>query len=187
MGPLYILRGHTGYNFKHNIIFLSLKIDFVLERIQREWGENRGGGESQKYSFFSNTGPDPLKCQSYQAIIRCRVIIGTPAKAIEMAFRWRADDDPLIVLSGSSYQKRLQSWTPSYKTLWICACKSTRSGVSGQQRAKNDACDLPRKTPCYSSNVYLYGAVFLLYSYGSVQTYYASLSGPEFQQLSCHL
>ena len=28
-GPLYILRGHS-YNFQKNIVFLSMKIDFVL-------------------------------------------------------------------------------------------------------------------------------------------------------------
>ena len=46
--------------------------------------------------------------------------------AIHMAFRWRADDGPLIVIFGSSLQsptkKSCQSWTPSGKTFWICTC-----------------------------------------------------------------
>ena len=56
-------------------------------------------------------------------------IIDTPAKRHLMAFRWRADDGPLIVVLGSLpplinlLNKRCQSWTPSDKTLWIRACK----------------------------------------------------------------
>ena len=49
--------------------------------------------------FSSKTGPDPLKNRSYQASIQCWAIIGTPGK---LAFRWRADDDPLIVVLRSS-------------------------------------------------------------------------------------
>ena len=37
--------------------------------------------------FLSNTGPDPLKSH----------------KATKMAFRWRADDGPLLVLFGSPF------------------------------------------------------------------------------------
>ena len=51
--------------------------------------------------FSSNTGPDPLKNHSYQASIQCLAIIGTPAKRHLMAFRWRADGCPLIVILGS--------------------------------------------------------------------------------------
>ena len=52
--------------------------------------------------FSSNTGPNPLKNHSYQAIIQCWAIIGTPAKRHLMAFCWRADDCPFIVVLGSS-------------------------------------------------------------------------------------
>ena len=52
--------------------------------------------------FLSNTGPDPLKSQSYQASIQCWIIIGTSAERHLMAFRWRANGDPLMVLFGSS-------------------------------------------------------------------------------------
>ena len=63
--------------------------------------------------------------------------------AIQMAFRWRAGDDPLIVLFGSThpstskyiYKKKIkikknvvkESWTPSDKIFWIRACSSTTS------------------------------------------------------------
>ena len=40
----------------------------------------------------------PIKITSYQASIQCRAIICTPAKHNLMAFRWQADDGPLIVL-----------------------------------------------------------------------------------------
>ena len=45
-----------------------------------------------------------------------------------MAFRWRADDGPFIVVFGYSIpsstknKKHSQLWTASDKTLWICAC-----------------------------------------------------------------
>ena len=80
----------------------------------------------------SNTGLDPLKNPSYQASIQCWAIIGTPAKRHLMAFRWRADDGPLMVVLGSSLpsstkkkqkkKKRCQSWIPSDKTFWYRAC-----------------------------------------------------------------
>ena len=74
--------------------------------------------KSQKYSFCSNTDPDPLKNRNYQASIQCWVIIGTPAKRHLMALRWRADDGPLICelgssLSSSTKKKRCHSWSPS--------------------------------------------------------------------------
>ena len=47
-----------------------------------------------------------------------------------MAFRWRADGGPLIVVLGSSLpsstKKRCESWTPSDKTFWIRACKGAK-------------------------------------------------------------
>ena len=58
------------------------------------------GGSRDHIGFLSNTSPDHWKWQSYQASIQCRVIISTPA------FRWRADDGPLIVLFGSSNKKK---------------------------------------------------------------------------------
>ena len=80
--------------------------------------------------YSSNTGLDPLKNHCYQASIQCLAIIGTPSKRHFMAFCWRADDGPLLVVLGSSIPssakkkkiKRCQSWTPSDKTFWIRAC-----------------------------------------------------------------
>ena len=71
---------------------------------------SRGGGAGSRtplknhktIRFSSNTGPDPLKNRSYQASIQCWVIIGTPAKRHLMAFRWRADGGPLIVVPAST-------------------------------------------------------------------------------------
>ena len=112
--------------------------------------EGGGGGRGvrtplknhRNIGFSSNTGPDPLKNRSYQASIQCWAIIDTPAKRHLMAFRWRADDGPLIVVLGSSLpsskkqkkkkqkkknkkqkkKKNVKSWTPSDKTSRIRAC-----------------------------------------------------------------
>ena len=85
---------------------------------------------NKNIGLSSIIGQDPLKIRSYQTSILCWAIIGTPAKCPLMAFRWRADDSPLIVVLGSSLPspikkkklKRCQSWTTSDKTFWICAC-----------------------------------------------------------------
>ena len=70
----------------------------------------RGGGDRgpdpplknhKNIGFSSNTGPDPLKNCSYQSSTQWWAIIGTPAKRHFMAFCWRADDDPLIVVLGA--------------------------------------------------------------------------------------
>ena len=58
--------------------------------------------KSQKYRVFWQYRSNPLKNRSYQASIQCRAIIGTPVKRHLMAFHWRADDGPLIVVLGSS-------------------------------------------------------------------------------------
>ena len=43
-----------------------------------------------------------------------------------MAFRWLADDGPLVVVFESSLtpstKKKLSSWTPTDKTFWIHSC-----------------------------------------------------------------
>ena len=66
---------------------------------------SRGGGVGWKITkkyrvslqYWSGSSG---KSQSYKASIHCWAIICTPAKRhfIEMAFRWRADGDPLIVV-----------------------------------------------------------------------------------------
>ena len=57
---------------------------------------------NKNIGFSSNIGRDLLKIRSYQTSIQCWGIIGTPAKHHLMEFRWRANDDPLIVVLGSS-------------------------------------------------------------------------------------
>ena len=53
------------------------------------------------YQYWSRS---PEKLQGYQASIQCWTIIGTPAKRHFMAFRWRADDGPLVEVFGSPHQ-----------------------------------------------------------------------------------
>ena len=77
--------------------------------------------------FLSNTGPDPLE-NHHKAT--------NPPFMLEhyMAFRWWADDGPLLVVFGSSIpsstkKKTLSilSWAPSDITFWICACAGSLS------------------------------------------------------------
>ena len=69
-----------------------------------------GGGQgaripprkSQKYRFFSNTGPVPFKSLSYQASFQFWAIIGTAAKrhlnGVSLAGRrWPANSDIWII------------------------------------------------------------------------------------------
>ena len=76
------------------------------------WTDPEGDGGGR----WSGPPPPP---QSYQARIQCWTIIGTPANAISMAFRWRADHGPLMVVFGSSLpsstKQCCQSWTPLTK------------------------------------------------------------------------
>ena len=65
----------------------------------------------------------PEKLRSYRASTQCRAIISTPAKRHFMAFRWRADDDPLIVVFGSSHHSSTKKkLDPLWQKFWICAC-----------------------------------------------------------------
>ena len=84
-------------------------------RIQR--GE--GGGpdpppeKSQNIWFLINTGPDPQK--NHKAT-KPSINVGAPSSARKrnanlMVFRWRADDDPLLVIFGSSLPEQKQTKT----------------------------------------------------------------------------
>ena len=101
----------------------------VLLAVFSSWvgigSESRGGDK--------DSGPCPLwvripeKSLSHQASIQNWAFIGTPAKRHLMAFRWRADDDPLIVVFGSSLLPPLiknivKVGPPSDKTIWIRTC-----------------------------------------------------------------
>ena len=58
-------------------------------------------GSYKNIGFLSNTGPDPIKSQSYQSSFRCWAIIGLPLKRHLNGVRWRAVNGLLIVLFGS--------------------------------------------------------------------------------------
>ena len=76
---------------------------------------------------------NPWKSQSYQASIQCWTIISAQAKRHLMAFRWWADDGPLIVVFGSSLPSStikknvVNAGPPLTKLFWIRAwsCCST--------------------------------------------------------------
>ena len=118
-------------------------------------GRSRGGGGAggpdppphththtqnnhKNIGFLSNTGPDPLKNhKATKPSFNVGPSLACQRNAIQMAFRWQADDGPLLVLFGSSLpsyppppppQKKTttknnprQSWTPSSKIFWIRA------------------------------------------------------------------
>ena len=87
----------------------------------RGGGGGGGGGGSdplknhKNIGFLSNTGPDPLK--NHKATKPAFNVGPSSARqrnAIKMAFCWRADDDPLIVVFGSSLPSSTKkSWNPS--------------------------------------------------------------------------
>ena len=58
-------------------------------RVQR--GGGGVGGNQKAIGFLSNTAPDPMGNHKATYL----AIIAPPAKRHKMAFRWRADEDPL--------------------------------------------------------------------------------------------
>ena len=81
--------------------------------------------------FLINTDQDPRKIyKPATAAFHVGPSTARQRNAIYMAFRWRADDGPLVHVAvfGSSPPNQLKktlldlSWTPSYKTFWIRAC-----------------------------------------------------------------
>ena len=79
------------------------------------------------FGFLAILGPDPLK--NNKAIKPAFYVGPSSARqrnAIYMAFRWRANDAPLLVEFGPSLnlstKKTLSKLTPSDKTFWIRAC-----------------------------------------------------------------
>ena len=68
-------------------------------QIQRGAGGRTSPRKSQKYRFFSNTGPDPLNIVK----LPCQLsILGHNRHASETPFRWQAEDGPLIVVFENS-------------------------------------------------------------------------------------
>ena len=70
--------------------------------------ESRGGGGAggphplknhKNIGFFSNTGPDPLKNhKATKPVFNVWPPSDGQRNAISMAFRWRVDDDPIVVV-----------------------------------------------------------------------------------------
>ena len=61
--------------------------------------------------------------------MQCWAIIGQPAKRHLMAFRWRVFDDPLFMVSGSSFTSSTKTPVrvgPPLTKLWINACGRQR-------------------------------------------------------------
>ena len=80
---------------------------------------DRGSGPPWKITknigFLSNTGSDPLK---NQAAIQCWTIIGLPAKRHLIAFRWWADNGPLLVIFWSSLPWSTKKTLSELNPLW---------------------------------------------------------------------
>ena len=90
-------------------------------RIQRG---DRGSGPNLKnhknMRFLSNTGPNPLKNhKATKPAFNVGPISARQRNAFKLAFRWRADDDPLKVVFGSflpsSTKKRAKVGPPLAK------------------------------------------------------------------------
>ena len=66
--------------------------------------EEVGTGKSQSYiGILSNTGPDPLENQkNTKPTFNVGPSSARQRNAIQMAFRWQANDGPLLVVLGSS-------------------------------------------------------------------------------------
>ena len=73
-------------------------------------GSRGGGGGSAPFpenhkniGFLSKSGPDPLKNhKAIKPVFNVGPSSARQQNAIQMAFRWRADGSPLIVVFGSS-------------------------------------------------------------------------------------
>ena len=75
-------------------------------------GGSRGGGDRgsgpplknhKNKGFLSNTGPEPLKNhKATNPASNVRQLSASQRNAIQMAFRWRANDGPQIAVFGSS-------------------------------------------------------------------------------------
>ena len=63
-----------------------------------EVGELRVRGKSRSYGFLGILVWTPEKSQSYQPAFNVGPSLARQRNAIEMAFRWLADDDPLDFL-----------------------------------------------------------------------------------------
>ena len=83
-------------------------------------GGGRGSGPLLKnhkiQSFLELLVRIPWKLQSCQASIQCLDTVGMPAKRHLMAFCWRANEDPPLVVFGSSYPSSTKTKTKTTRT-----------------------------------------------------------------------
>ena len=108
-------------------------------RIQSEGGRGLDPPlkNHKNIGFSSNTGPVSLK------IAATKPTFNVGPSSVRQ--QWLAGSDgPLIVILGSSLlsstkkkkkKKPCQSWTPSDKTFWICACSFRRWDIDGCELA----------------------------------------------------
>ena len=88
---------------KGNVSLLCFPESFIL---RTPWADPEGGQgvgtplENHKnIGFLSNTGPDSFKNhKATKPAFNVGLSLARQRNAIEMAFRWRADDGPLIVV-----------------------------------------------------------------------------------------
>ena len=64
--------------------------------------------------FLSNTGPDPLKIQSYRASIQCRAIIGH-LNGVSLADQWWSAYSGIWILPPLIIKKALSKWDPLWQ------------------------------------------------------------------------
>ena len=111
-----------------NIVLILITKTLLHGRIRRGWAEGPDPLKNTKLGLLSKTGPDPMK--NYKATkpeFNVRPSSARQRNAIEMAFRWLADDgpDPLLVVFGSSLlstKKTLSKLDPFWQKFWIRAC-----------------------------------------------------------------
>ena len=98
---------------------------FSLRMDGSRWGIGGPGNPLKNHThigFLSNTGPDPLK--NHKATKPAFNVGPSSARqrnAIRMAFRWRADDGPIVAVFGSSRPtstKKQQHKTSKLDTLF---------------------------------------------------------------------
>ena len=69
--------------------------------------------------FLSNKGPHPLKNhKATKPAVNFGSLSARQRSAIKMAFRWRADDGPLLVAIGSSLPHHLKNLFFRFGPLW---------------------------------------------------------------------
>ena len=101
--------------------------------------------EKSQKGFLSNTGPNPLK---HHKAAKPAFNVGPSSarqrNAIQMAFRWRADDGLLSVLFGFSFPFIKKDRTLSGKTFWIRACSLRGNGIRHRDHFLYRACNFFR-------------------------------------------